>query len=144
MPLRFKDKYFGFLAERESDRVVKVVSDEAAGAIQAEAEALAAEERERFAAADGEMAWAELGQHVAIGGRGVSFSNPGCLVSFVGVERVLGAPFRVTDEVARSGETDLEWLSARVGEISQKPCACTRILGLGLSTPVHENCPIAR
>ena len=41
-----------FLAEREADRVIKVVSDEAAGAIKAEAEALAAEERERVAAAD--------------------------------------------------------------------------------------------
>ena len=41
---------FEFLAERGADRVIKVFSDEAAGAIKAEAEALAAEERERVAA----------------------------------------------------------------------------------------------
>ena len=64
------------------------------------------------------MARVELGQHLETGGRGVSFSKPGCLVSFVGVKRVLGAPFRVIDEVTRSGEADLEWLSARVGELS--------------------------
>ena len=33
VPLRFKDKLCEFLAEREADRVIKVVSDEAAGAI---------------------------------------------------------------------------------------------------------------
>ena len=104
MPLRFKVKFFfKFLAEREADRVTIVVSDEAAGAIKAEAEALAAEERERVAAAGGAMAWAELGQHLETGGQGVSFSKPGCLVSSVGVERVLGAPFRMIDEVTRSG-----------------------------------------
>ena len=53
------------------------------------AEALAAEERERAAAADGAMAGADMGQRLETVGRGVSFSQPGCLVSFVGVERVL-------------------------------------------------------
>ena len=93
VPLRLKTSFFEFLAEREADRVIKVVSDEAAGAVKAGAEALVAEERERVAAAGGEVAWAELGQHLGTGGRDVSFSKPGCLVSFVGVERVLGAPF---------------------------------------------------
>ena len=36
------------------------------------------------------------------------------------VSMVLGAPFRVIDEVACSGEADSEWPSARVGELSQK------------------------
>ena len=53
-------------------------------------------------------------------GQGVSFSKPGCLVSFVGVERVLGAPFRVIDDDALSGKADLEWLKARGGERSQE------------------------
>ena len=73
MPLSFKDEFPEFLAEREADRVIKVVSDKVAGAIKSEAEALAAEEREQVAAADGAMAWAELGQHVETGGRGVFF-----------------------------------------------------------------------
>ena len=54
-------KVFEFLAEREADRVIKVVSDETAGAIKAKAEELAAEERERVAAADEKMACVELG-----------------------------------------------------------------------------------
>ena len=50
------------------------------------------------------------------------------LVSFVGFKRVLGAPFRVTDEVFRSGEADSEWLSAGVGELSQKAmCLCAHL-----------------
>ena len=48
-------------------------------------------------------------------GQGVSFSKPGCLVSFVGVVRVLGAPFRVIDDDTFSGKADFEWLKARVG-----------------------------
>ena len=122
--------FFKFLAEREVDRVIKVVTDEAAGAIKVEAEALAAEERERAAAADGAMAGADLMQHMEIAGRGVSFSQPGCLVSFVGVERVLGAPFRVIDDFTRLGEADLEWVRARVGELSQEVMCLYAHLGL--------------
>ena len=39
--------------------------------------------------------------------QGVSCSKPGCLVSFVGVERALGASFRVIDDLTLSGVTDL-------------------------------------
>jgi len=77
------------------------------------------------------MAGADLGQRLETVGRGVSFSQPGCLVSFVGVERVLGAPFRVIDDFTRSGEADLDWLSARVGELSQEVMCLYAHQGLG-------------
>ena len=62
VPLRFKDNCFRLLAERDADRVIKVVTSEDAGAITVEADALKAEERERAAAADGAMAGVDLGQ----------------------------------------------------------------------------------
>ena len=130
VPLRLKTCFLKVLAEREADRVIKVVTDETAGADKVEAEALAAEERERAAAADGAMAGADLGQRLETVGRGVSFSQPGCLVSSVGVDRALGAPFRVIDDFTRSGEADLEWLSARVGELSQEVMCLYAHLGL--------------
>ena len=95
-----------------------------------EAGALDAEERGRAAAADEAMAGADLGQRLETLGRDVSFSPPGCLVSFVGVERVLGAPFRVIDDFTRSGEADLEWLRARVDELSQEVMCLYAHLGL--------------
>ena len=84
------------------------------------AEALVAEERVRVAAADGLITGVDRGQRMEVFGQGVSFSKPGCLVSFVGVERVLGAPFRVIGDGALSGKADLEWLKARIGERSQE------------------------
>ena len=120
LPVRFKDKFFKFLAETGADRVIKVVTNEDAGAITVEAEALEAEERERATATDGAMAGADLEQRSETVGQVASFSEPGCLVSFVGVERVLGAPFRVIDDVTRSGDADFERLRAQVSEQSQK------------------------
>ena len=61
------------------------------------------------------MTWVDRGERMEALGQGVSFSKPGCLVSFVGVVRVLGAPFRVIDDDTFSGKADFEWLKARVG-----------------------------
>ena len=72
----------------------------------------------------------DLEQRLELVGQGVSFSKPGCLVSFVGVERVLGAPFRVIDEVTRSGDADRKWLRARVGEQTQEVMCLYAHLGL--------------
>ena len=55
VPVRFQEKIFKLLAEREVDRVIIVVTDGAAGAITVEAEPLEAEERKRAAAADEAM-----------------------------------------------------------------------------------------
>ena len=106
------------------------VTDEASGAIEVEAGALAAEERERAAAADGAITGAGLGQRLETAGPGVHFLQPGCLVSFAGVIRVLGAPFRVIEDFTRSGEAESEWLSARVGELSQGVMRLYAHLGL--------------
>jgi len=81
VPLRFKDTFLKFLAQREADRVIKVVTDETDGAIKVTAEALAAEERVRVAAADGLMTGVDRGQRMEALGQGVSFSKPGCLLN---------------------------------------------------------------
>ena len=82
-----------FPAEREADRVIKSISDEAAGAIKAEAEAPAAEDWGRVVVADGATAWVKHGLHVGTGCQGDSVSKPGCLVSFVGAGQVMAALF---------------------------------------------------
>ena len=56
------------------------------------------------------------------------FSKPPCLVSFVGVERLLGPPFRVIDK--RSKSTDVKWLQARVKEQADKVIRQYAFLGL--------------
>ena len=103
---------------------------EPTGAIKVATGALAAEERVRTAAADGLITGFDRGKRMEAPGQGVSFSEPGCLVTFVGVERVLGAPFRVIDGDAISGKADLEWLRARVGELSQEIMRLYAYLGL--------------
>ena len=49
-------------------------------------------------------------------------------MSFVGVERLLGAPFRVIDK--RSKSTDVKWLQARVKEQADKVIRQYAFLGL--------------
>ena len=118
--VRFKDKFFKLLAERYADRVIKVITSEDAGAITVEADALEAEERERAAAVDKARSGVDLEELLETVDQDVSCFKSGCLVSFVGLERVLGAPFRVTDDSTLSGDADLECLKARVHEQAQE------------------------
>ena len=76
------------------------------------------------------MSGADLEQRLKTVDQGVSFSKPRCLVSFVGVERVMSAPFRVIDDFTCSGYTDLVWLKARVDEQTQEVMCLYPYLGL--------------
>ena len=53
---------------------------------------------------------------------------PPCLISVVGVERFLGAPFRVISK--ESGTPDTEWLRARVAGMTGKAVRLFAHLGL--------------
>ena len=107
VPLRFK-KEFEEVAAKVVDRRIMVVEDEAKGAL---------------GRAAAELKNVEVADRAA--GR---FSKPPCLVSFVGVERLLGAPFRVIDK--RSKSTDVKWLQARVKEQADKVIRQYAFLGL--------------
>ena len=48
----------------------------------------------------------------------------------------MGAPFWVIGDVTRSGDADLEWLSARVGEQTQEVMCLYAHLGLELADPL--------
>jgi hypothetical protein len=109
VPLRFK-KEFEEVAAKVVDRRIMVVEDEAKGAL---------------GRAAAELKNVEVADRAA--GR---FSKPPCLVSFVGVERLLGAPFRVIDK--RSKSTDVKWLQARVKEQADKVIRQYAFLGLSL------------
>ena len=121
---------FEIIHVNHDDRVIKVVTSEDAGAIKVEAEALGAEERERCAAIDKVRPGVDLEELLETRDPGVSCPIPGCLVSFVGVERVLDAPFRVIDDSTLSGDADLEWLKGRVNEQAQEVMRLYAHLGL--------------
>ena len=53
---------------------------------------------------------------------------PGCLVSFVGVQRLLGSPFRIIDSA--TAEADTRWLQERVEELTQPALRIFAHLGL--------------
>jgi len=53
---------------------------------------------------------------------------PGCLVSFVGVQRLLGSPFRIID--SSTAEADIRWLQERVEELTQPAFRTFAYLGL--------------
>ena len=53
---------------------------------------------------------------------------PGCLVSFVGVQRLLGSPFRIID--SPTAEADIRWLQERVEELTQPALRTFAYLGL--------------
>ena len=55
-------------------------------------------------------------------------NKPPCLVSLVGVERVLGAPFRVIDTYSEAA--DVQWLKVQVNELSRKAVAIFAHLGI--------------
>ena len=53
---------------------------------------------------------------------------PGCLVSFVGVQRLLGSPFRIIGSA--TAEADTRWLQERVEELTQPALRIFAHLGL--------------
>jgi len=53
---------------------------------------------------------------------------PGCLVSFVGVQKLLGSPFRIIDSA--TADIDTRWLQERVEEVTQPALRTFAYLGL--------------
>jgi hypothetical protein len=104
VPQRFRD-CLNNLISKTSDRRVHIIDDESAGAFK----------RSQLKLQDADRT-------------GVHFAKPSVLVSIVGVERLLGSPFRVVD--SNTSSTDMAWIKARVTELAQPALQIFAHLGL--------------
>ena len=129
VPKRFQPQLLELL-DTVQDRRVHICEDESLGALTRAATDLKstveADEMDSYDFTfDGDVS-VETGFTIKVNST-VQFKPP-CLVSLVGVERVLGAPFRVIDLDTEAA--DLQWLKAQVNELSQKALTVFAHLGI--------------